>query len=348
MFFSSSSHKKSSSPIVSFFRLILTIFIFGFMIVGLYVAFQGFSGVDPMTINPKAVVQTILQAKDPKAIVENLSNLDLQKVVEISQNPPSDLNTTQRFDNLSNVDTNKPVAFSFLLVSDSHNENDYLKKALEQGKSQAINLAFIIGLGDYTEVGTLQDLKKAKAEFDSAGIRYFVIPGDHDLWDGRDKTDNPLVNFETVFGVPYQSFVYQGVKFILIDNADNYTGIDQKQLDWVDSQLAQARTQDNAKLVFAFVHEPLYHPSSTHVMGRVEESVKKQAKNLITVLKSGGVNEVFSGDLHFFTRYSEPQIQLPMTTIGAALSARNTQAPRFAIVSVYEDGTYGVEDIEIK
>lgn len=346
MFFHS-AHKKSSSPIVSFFRFILTVVIFIFMFVGLYVAFQGFSGVDPLTINPKSVVQTLFESKDPKTIIENLKNLDLQKVVDISQNPPENSNTPQVFTN-SDANTNKPVAFSFILVADSHSESDYLRKTIEQGKAKASNLAFIIGLGDYTEVGTLQDLRAAKNEFDTAGVRYFVIPGDHDLWDGRDKTDNPLVNFETVFGVPYQSFVYQNVKFVLIDNADNYTGIDQKQLDWIDSELMKARTQDNAKLVFAFVHEPLYHPSSTHIMGRVEENVKKQVKNLITTLKSGGVNEVFSGDLHFFTRYEEPQMKLPMTTIGAALSARNTQAPRYAIVSVYEDGSYGVEDVEIR
>ncbi len=344
MFFHS-SHKKSSSPILGFFRFILTVVIFIFMLAGLYVAFQGFSGVDPLTINPTSVFQTIFASRDPKTIAENLSNLDLQKLVAISQNQP-DLNI-QGVSN-SAPQANKPVVFSFLLVSDSHSENDYLKKALEQGKSKASNLAFIIGLGDYTEVGTVQDLRAAKNEFDLAGVRYFVIPGDHDLWDGRDKTDNPLVHFETVFGLPYQSFVYQNVKFILIDNADNYTGLDQSQLDWIDSELLKARTQDNAQLVFAFVHEPLYHPSSTHIMGRVEDGLKKQAKNLITTLKSGGVNEVFSGDLHFFTRFEEPQMKLPMTTIGAVLSARNTQAPRYAIVSVYEDGTYGVEDVEIQ
>lgn len=349
MFFNRSSQKRSSSPIVSFLRLILTVIVFGFLMGGLYMAFQSFSGVDPLTINPKSVIRALTSSKDPRQIVESLSQLDLQKIVQLSKQdqliqdlPQSDVSSD------TSSDTQKGVSFSFILVSDSHGENNYLKKALEQGKEKTRNLSFIIGIGDYSEVGTIQELKSAKLEFDSAGIRYFLLPGDHDMWDARDKQKNPVVNFKAVFGSSYQSFVFQGVKFILLDNADNYNGIDQAQLDWLDQELLKARLQDNAQLVFVFMHEPLYHPSSAHIMGRVTDDLKKQSRSLLASIKSGGVNEVFSGDIHFFTRYQEPTFKLNMTTIGAVASNRNTQSPRFAIVSVYNDGSYGVEDIEIK
>lgn len=334
MFFS--AHKKSS-PIVGFFRLILTILMFVLMSGGLYAAFQGFSGVDPLSINPKAFVSAILASKDPQQIIRAILDLDLSK----------SLNKQEIFTGSFAPETSaKQIRFSFVLVSDSHSENNYLQKALLQAKSLTPQPAFIIGLGDYTEVGTINELKQAKAEFDQIGIRYFVIPGDHDLWDGRDKTADPLQNFTQVFGSDYQVFSYQGVKFILINNADNYTGIDQKQSDWIDSQLSVGG-QDKVKLMLAFVHEGLYHPSSDHYMGRVTESLKKQAKNLTLTLKSGGVNEVFSGDIHFFSRYTEPQLGLNMTTIGAVASARNTQAPRFALVNIYDDFEFDVKDIEI-
>jgi len=37
-----------------------------------------------------------------------------------------------------------------------------------------------------------------------------------------------------------------------------------------------------------------------------------------------------------------------MTVVGALTSTRNTQAPRFAVVDVYDDGSYNVKDQEIK
>ncbi len=331
-----SAHKKSS-PILGFFRFILTILIFILMLGGLYAAFQGFSGVDPLSISPKAFITAITASKDPQQILRTILNLDLNKIAKMS--------STNSF--VPEMRLNQQIRFSFVMVSDSHSEDNYLQKALFQVQTMTPQPAFIIGLGDYTEVGTMKELKSAKAEFDKIGIRYFVIPGDHDLWDGRDKTSEPLSNFTQVFGSSHQSFVYQGVKFILINNADNYTGIDQKQSDWIDNQLA-GLGQDKVKLTLAFVHEPLYHPSSDHYMGRVTDSLKKQAKNLILTLKSGGVSEVFSGDIHFFSRYTEPQLGLKMTTIGAVASARNTQAPRFALVSVYDDFSLNVKDIEIK
>ncbi|MBI2338510.1 hypothetical protein HYU95_05000, partial [Candidatus Daviesbacteria bacterium] len=63
---------------------------------------------------------------------------------------------------------------------------------------------------------------------------------------------------------------------------------------------------------------------------------------------SAGVKKVFAGDAHFFSEYSEAVTGLPMVTVGAVTIERNPQVPRFAVVSVFEDGETRVEDIEIK
>ena len=96
------------------------------------------------------------------------------------------------------------------------------------------------------------------------------------------------------------------------------------------------------------MHEPLYHPSSDRVMGKTEPNLKKEAQDLIKLFKSSGVSEVFAGDIHFFTGYVEPQTGLKMTTVGSLASLRNVQSPRFVVVSVFDDGGYEVEDIEVK
>jgi len=56
---------------------------------------------------------------------------------------------------------------------------------------------------------------------------------------------------------------------------------------------------------------------------------------------------VFAGNIHAYSSYNGKS-GLPMFTIGAVTADRNVQLPRFAIVDVYENGSYNVEDIEIK
>lgn len=345
-------HYKKRSTFLPFviFRLLLSLIVFAILMGGLYSAFQSFSGVDPLKIDPKAVFAMGLKlVRNPEQTFSNLSKLDLNSL--FSQTQPGNVIPADNPVSVSQSDQplNKPVSFSFLLVADSHNENNYLQKALEQGKGRAKNLQFVIGLGDYTEVGTLAELQSAKKVFDAAGLRYFLAVGDHDLWDARDKGSiSPEVNFNKVFGQSYQSFVFKNVKFILMDNADIYLGMSQDQLDWVSLNLKKARVDENAKLIFGFIHAPLYHPSSDHTMGNTEPKLKDQAKLLINMLKNEGTDELFAGDIHFFTRYQEPETKLNMTTLGAVASAKNTQAPRYSIVTVYEDGSYSVEDVEIK
>ncbi|KKQ14068.1 MAG: hypothetical protein US28_C0040G0009 [Candidatus Daviesbacteria bacterium GW2011_GWA1_36_8] len=77
-------------------------------------------------------------------------------------------------------------------------------------------------------------------------------------------------------------------------------------------------------------------------MGKVTPKLKNQADHLIDIFKKGGVEEVFSADTHFYSRYQEPKSMLNMTTVGAVTSDRNPQTPRFAIVEVYTDGSYNV------
>ena len=341
------THKRSTFLPFVIFRLILSVIIFVFLMSGLYSALQYFSGVDPLKIDPKALGTVVITAiRNPTTTIDSLSKLDFNSLFSLSE---SQIQT----DNLltsgqSDTPVDKPVSFSFLLVADSHNENNYLEKALEQGKQKGKNLQFVIGLGDYTEVGIIKELKDAKKIFDSSGIRYFLVPGDHDLWDSRDKKNPPTQNFESVFGDNYQSFIYKGVKFILFDNADNYIGVSNAQMDWLLNELNKAKNIDNVSIVFVFTHEPLYHPSSDHIMGVETPSLKDEAKNIILQLKETGVNEIFYGNVHYFTRYQETSSGLKMTTSGAITSAKNTQAPRYTLVTVYEDNTYGVEDVEIK
>lgn len=295
--------------------------IFAFLLGGVYSAYKYFSGVDPLKLDPQALLASVIKDKS-------------FKVPGFPQNTPEP------------AKPNSPTLFSFVLVGDSHSENNYLEKALSQAKEKG-ELKFIIGLGDYTEVGTVEQLKQAKQVLDASSLRYFLAVGDHDLWDARDKNLLPEANFIDVFGPTFQSFTYNNIRFLILNNADNYTGMSDAQLKWLGVQMEQAKTEGNLA-IYAFMHEPLYHPSSDHVMGMVNNDLKSQAKSLIYTLKAGGVKMVFFGHNHFFSQYTEPDSNLPMVAVGALTTQSNAQAPRYAIVNVNQDGSLGVEDVQVK
>ncbi len=318
-------HRKSSNPIFILFRLILSLVMFAVLLGGIYSAYKHFSGFDPLKLDPKTVAKDLLGDKTPQQILTALSAS--QKIAQI---PP--VSTSQ-------------VAFKFLLVADSHDDNINLSKAITQSKAN--DPAFVIGLGDYTNVGTLDELRSAKAEFDKANLRYFLIAGDHDLWDSRDKKGDANANFKQIFGPNYQSFNYQGYLFMLLDNSDNYLGFGNTQLDWVSNELEKGENKD-VKGIFVFIPIPLYHPSSDHYMGKTKVSLKQQAQAMIFQLKKAGVKKVFAGDIHYFSEYEEPTTKLPMVTVGAIATDRNPQIPRYAVVTVFGDSSTKVDDVEIK
>lgn len=346
-------HYQKRSPNIVFviFRLILSVVMLAVLMGGVYSAYKHFSGLDPLKLNPQAVLSELLAGKVPQELTTILSSVKLtqslsnqinQKVLsqQKSKEIPAD-------DSKEETGSDASLAFKFLIVTDSHSDNVNLGKAISQARYKYPDLKFIIGLGDYTEVGTIEELKNAKKEFDSSSLRYFLIPGDHDLWDCRNRGLSPAACFGAVFGPDFQSFTFENFRFILINNSDNYKGIGQEQSEWIASELEKA-VDDKVTGIFVFVHEPLYHSSSDHFMGRVEKELISQAKSLIFQLKAGSVKKVFSGDVHYFSEYEEPETKLPMVTVGAVGIERNPQAPRFAVVSVFDDGSTKVEDVEIK
>lgn len=332
--------RRSTFSFFAIFRLILSGIIFLLLFVGLYSSYKHFAGIDPFSFDAKSLLITVTSL-----FPKNLGKYLPLPQIKDSKDILSQINFETGSNQTKKDRQNDRELFSFVLVADSHSDNANLKKALNMAKVTS-NPEFLIGLGDYTEVGTLTELENAKAEFDQSGIRYFLTTGDHDLWDSRDKQKEASANFRQVFGPAYQSFDYENFKFILLFNSDNYSGIDQKQWQWMLKELDKAK--DDNLAIFIFLHIPLFHPSSDHVMGRVEPKLKDQARELIQLFSEYGVKKIFAGDTHVFSEYIEPETNLSMVSVGATTSERNLQLPRFARVWVFKDGEVKVEDVEIK
>ncbi len=314
----------------------------GILAVGLLQAYRAFSGYDPMSMSPKATFESLM-ASD--SLYDGIISL-------LSFSPKNPLKPDQVLEGITGQSSSKDdispdasLSFKFAILADSHKDTGSLEKALSQAKN--LGAAFIVMMGDLSDVGTADELTATKNKLELLGLPYYVGIGDHDLWDSRDKGNSAEYNFKQIFGSPYQSFSYDNVRYILIYNSDNYVGLDDVQLKWIEDELE--RTKDEApKRIFVFAPTPLFHPSSDHVMGKVTPKLKSQAEHLISTFKKSGVDHVFSADTHFYSSYIEPTQELKMTTVGALTSDKNAQTPRFALVEVYSDGNYRVLETEVK
>jgi len=240
--------------------------------------------------------------------------------------------TVPGFEKDKNQETEKikrPI-LRFAVLSDSGGENDLLKKTLTQAEGKGIN--FVIGLGDWSSVGTQEQLSVAKQVFDDSKLEYYVTAGDHDLWASRNRGENALSNFNQVFGSAQRLIEKNGIQIVILDNSDIYKGI----------------PSGSWKLRFVMAHKTPFHPDSAHIMGQDAQNVKAQAENLLSILEEGQISGFFSGDMHFFAQFKTPKQAVKITTIGAVASQKNFQGPRFGIVTVYDDYSWKAEDVEIR
>src|SRR3989344_1475060 len=337
MFFRS-GHRKSSNPLLSLFRLLMSLIIIAILGIGLLQAYKAFSGYDPMKLDSQSLQNLLSSGSAEQALNSLLSLNSRQQTGETGQGDPGSLSYMGKI-------SNAPVLFKFAVLADSHKDTLSLERALNQVRDAGVR--FVIIMGDLSDVGTLAELESTKRVLDASGLTYYAAAGDHDLWDSRDKESDAPKNFTQVFGKTYQSFSDQGVRFILIYNSDNYLGLDGVQLAWVEDELNRSLAE-NPKIIFAFAPTPLFHPSSDHVMGKVTPKLASQAEHLMTTFKKSGVDLVFSSYTHFYSKFIEPKNNLDMITVGAVTSEKNPQAPRFAMVEILDDGNFNVVETEIK
>ncbi len=344
------SKKRSTNLPFAIVRTILSLTMMSILSLGLYQAYKHFSGVDPLKLDPHTAIFSALSTDKVSKTLDSLFGLPIPGAAILKnklglKESASTGGLTLGNGSSSPVNTNQPLLIKIALVADSHNDNQKLEQALKLSKDLGVKA--VIGLGDYSDVGTQEELKASKAVFDNSKLPYYLTAGDHDLWDGRDKGVGADYNFVSSIGTPYQSFSISGVRFLVLYNSDNYQGLNSVQMRWLEGELQRIK-ESPPLLTLAFLHEPLFHPSSDHYMGKEKASLKDQAQKVTQMLKEAGVAEVFSGDTHFFTRYQEPKTNLKMTVVGALTSTRNLQAPRFATIDVYQDGSYNISDIEVK
>lgn len=140
----------------------------------------------------------------------------------------------------------KPFRFAFL--SDTHigspdgKAEEDLRRTVED-INKMTDIAFVVITGDITELGTNDELRRAKQLFDALKVPYHIIPGNHDSgW-----SESGGVSFITSFGDDKFSFEYNGIRFLgcasgpYVRMSDGH--VPRSAINWLDKELKTVRPQ---------------------------------------------------------------------------------------------------------
>lgn len=228
---------------------------------------------------------------------------------------------------LSQKTEGKNAVLKVCFLADSHNDSENLVKGLSLCKAKKPD--FAIFLGDYTAVGSEKELTDAKKIMDASGIKYYSIPGDHDLYNSEG-----VANFESIFGKSYREVASEKFSFILVDNSDNYKGVNADELVWFYDKLKPSK-----KFTYVVMSNPVYNYANFKVMGENSEKVSTQKDEILKKIQESDVKAVFSGDNHLSST-SADTVRLGLThyVVGALTRDRNLQTPRFSFGVFYDNG----------
>lgn len=147
---------------------------------------------------------------------------------------------------------------------------------------------FIITVGDHIEGYTFDrdEVEWQWDEFekimDAAGIKYYVTPGNHDIWDEQSEEI-----YRDRFGDLNRSFKVENVRFLILDVSRHYGFGDfsEEQIKWLTKELEKSKDADH---IFVFLHKPFW----------CEDFSFGRESPLHETFVEHGVTAVFSGHYH--------------------------------------------------
>src|SRR5258708_6571330 len=215
--------RKKINGLLLVVRMFLSLIMLTVLATVFYLAFKNFSGYDPLKINTNLGLKNIVSSDKFYDLTTKLLSFSPRLFLEKAEQILGKASPTTKTESSTSASL-APVLYKIAVVTDSHNDNLNLARAFKMAKEQKAEV--VIGLGDFTDVGTVDELRNSKSEFDILNMPYYVTAGDHDLWDSRNRNLQAASNFTEVFGSPYAAYLYKGTRLVLIFNSDNYLGLD--------------------------------------------------------------------------------------------------------------------------
>jgi hypothetical protein len=229
---------------------------------------------------------------------------------------------------------NKPDSVKFAIIGDSGQPGSAQNAIAKQMQAWRTRFPyeFVLMMGDNLYGGEKPgdyDKKFAtpyKPILD-AGVKFYAALGNHD---DAGQIQYKAFNMD---GRKYYSFKPKnGVRFFALDS--NY--VDDKQLDWLDKELAAS----GSDWKIAFFHHPLYSSGETHGSADLQRGL------LEPVFLKHGVNVVVSGHEHFYERI-KPQKGIAYFTIGSSAKLRKGDLRKSELTLYGNDSTYAFMIVEI-
>jgi len=183
---------------------------------------------------------------------------------------------------------NSSVRFAVIGDSGTGNKEQYEVARQMDAYRQSVKFDFVIMLGDNIYGGHSPRDFAQKFELPykpllDAGVKFYASLGNHD-----DPNIERLYKPFNMNGERYHTFRRGDVQFFALDS--NY--MDAKQLSWLEDNLRSS----HARWKICYFHHPLYNDGKSH---GPDLDLRSQ---LTPLLRSYGVNAVFSGHEHAYER----------------------------------------------
>jgi Icc-related predicted phosphoesterase len=192
--------------------------------------------------------------------------------------------------------------FKFIVCGDPQNNYEVFDRVLAAAK----NVDFLLIAGDLTGSGTSTEFQSFLNVIRASGVKYFCVPGNHDV-----ATSPVNVNYQTYIGAPHQSFDYGNSHFLLIDNSTPSLGFYPAEQQWAAADLQAARKK-GLEHSFAVAHVPPGWPYSARA-DRSQITGIDNNRQLVQVLKAGGVENLFCGHVHTYSQEEDDGVTITIT-----------------------------------
>ena len=206
---------------------------------------------------------------------------------------------------LAAPDQESAQSFEFALMSDVQEAIGDVHDIYELMNEQP-NVRFLLGAGDLTNGGTVEELERFQQELLLLRYPYFTTLGNHELGVSPDR-------YHDYFGRGNFQFRFHGVYFTLLDSAG--ATIDPTVYDWLDEWLGAAR---NDVSVVA-MHIP---PTDPWGIRNGSWASRSEAGKFLTRMAEERVDLTLYGHVHSYYSFENAGIEAHISGGGGANPAR--------------------------
>jgi len=194
------------------------------------------------------------------------------------------------------------------------------------------DVRFVLGIGDLTQRGTVEQLERFQREQEAMEVPYFATLGNHEL-----GTDPPP--FHDLVGRGNFHFIFRGVHYTLLDSAS--ASIEPTVFEWLDGWLAEGR--HGAHIVG--MHIPPVDPVGVR---NGSFASRAEAAKLLARLTEAGVDLTLYGHIHTYIPFANGGIPAYISGGGGAIPERFDGVGRhFLTVDVNPDSIENVNIVRV-